>query len=79
MTKPIIELKKVGESYIVVVDPGSTITAIYLKNKDGTVSLARSTKRKVDSKKALAGALDISQRGEAAARRAAFVVHQGDR
>ncbi len=76
--KPDIELKKVKENcFVLIVDPSGSDTAIYIRNQDKSLSLLRPKGRKLKEKAVLTNALPVSKRGEAAARRAAFVVLKG--
>jgi hypothetical protein len=76
--KPDIELKKVKDgAHVLIVDPTGSSLAIYIRNPDKSLSLLRPKGRKLKEKTVLTNTLPVSNRGEAAARRAAFVVHQG--
>jgi len=76
--KPDIELKKVKDgAYVIVIRPGNSATAVYVEDETG-MHLMRPKKR-VDKAKVMQDTMPVSQRGEAASRRAAFTVHQGGR
>lgn len=76
--KPDIELKKVKDDcYVIIIDTSRSNTAIYIRNPDKSLSLLRPKGRKLKEKTVLTNTFPVSNRGGAAARRAAFVVHQG--
>lgn len=76
--KPDIELKHVkGNAYVLIIDLCDSNTSVYIKNKDHTISMMQPKKKKLKESSVLSEALDVSPKGEAAARRAVFVVHDG--
>lgn len=74
--KPDIELKHVkGNAYVLIIDFCDSNTSVYIKNKDHTISMMQPKKKK--RKAVFKDAVDVSMKGKAAARRAAFVVYDG--
>jgi hypothetical protein len=78
--KPELELKKVKDgAHVLIVDPMGSNLAIYIRNSDKSLSLLRPKGRKLKKETVLTNTLPVSKRGEAAERRAAFVVYSGGR